>query len=58
MPEKEPLFGGSESVAWMIALGGIALEIFIATLDFWVDIPHYTLVLDDEGFHLEKGAGR
>lgn len=35
------------TVAWIIAVGGIALEIFIATVDWWLDIPHYVLHIGD-----------
>lgn len=36
------------TIAWIIAVGGIALEIFIASLDFWFDeIPHLVLHIGD-----------
>lgn len=35
------------TIAWIIAVGGIALEVFIATMDFWTDIPHLVLHIGD-----------
>lgn len=36
------------TLAWIIAVGGVALEIFISTLDMWFDeLPHYVLYIGD-----------
>lgn len=42
-----------DALAWVIAIGGITLEIFIATLDFWFDLPHYAIHIGD-GVHFTK----
>lgn len=36
-----------DTLAWSIAVGGLALEIFIATLDYWIVIPHYEFDLSE-----------
>jgi hypothetical protein len=41
------------TLAWAIAITGIATEIFIATLDGWFDIPHYALHIGDN-FHFTR----
>jgi hypothetical protein len=33
-----------DKAAWAIAIGGVTLEIFIATLDYWFEIPHFIIV--------------
>jgi hypothetical protein len=35
------------TLAWTIAITGIAAEIFLATLDWWFDVPHYVLHIGD-----------
>jgi hypothetical protein len=38
-----------DRAAWAIAIGGVALEVFIATLDYWFDIPHYVIQIRRKG---------
>lgn len=39
-----------DAIAWTIAILGVSLEIFIATLDAWFDMPHLV-------FHIGDGVG-
>ncbi|MDR6883085.1 hypothetical protein J2X61_004874 [Bacillus sp. 3255] len=36
------------TLAWTIAVTGITAEIFIATLDFWFDVPHFIFHIGDD----------
>lgn len=42
------------TLAWTIAVTGIAAELFIATLDFWFDLPHYVFHIGEHTHFTKK----
>lgn len=36
-----------DTIAWVIAIGGITLEIIIASIDWWSEVPHYVFHIGD-----------
>lgn len=30
-----------DAAAWTVAIVGVVAEVFLATLDFWFDMPHW-----------------
>jgi hypothetical protein len=47
----------NNAAAWSVTAGGIVLEVLIALLDEWVDVPHISFHIGNDGVYFINKEG-